>query len=349
MKRDDALQRKPIVVVEDHLYHIGEILQMLCDHAPALAAQLCLVCLDRPGPDTDAAVADWLAREPDLIVAAAVAPAAVPACDRARLVTLAPACFTDATTYCRTVAGLLRPGGLLLQDIQLSTLQFLPDERWWESIYLANTIRGMFAVAPPNGRFMSNKSGFEATFGADLFEVGFDPREVLAKHRLAEQLVPVLQRFRRRAFPLVCRLPGDDGWPRDLWLSETPQASPPPERFAELLLWRDRHGAHKLCGSQVKPRGGKTEIPLKADSRELETWRDLVDAFLADGPGLPVRTLGARLAPDGAAGAELANAAARHIHGLRARLADPGLIETQDHHYRFGAQRLIGRVAPFAD
>ncbi len=349
MKRDDALQRKPIVVVEDHLYHIGEILQMLCDQAPDLAAQLCLVCLDRPGPDTDAAVADWLARQPDLLVAAAVAPSAVPDCDRARLRTLAPVCFTDATTYCRTVAGLLRPGGLLLQDIQLSTLQFLPDERWWESIYLANTIRGMFAVAPPHGRFMSNKSGFEATFGADLFEVGFDPREVLAKHRLAEQLVPVLQRFRRRAFPLVCRLPADDGWPRDLWLSDHPDEPLRPETFADLLLWCDRHGVSKLCGAQVKPRAGKSDIPLKTDSRELETWRDLVDAFLADRPGLPVRTLGRRLAPDDAGNAEIANAAARHIHALRARLLDGSLIETQDSHYRLGARRVIGSVAPFAD
>lgn len=38
--------------------------------------------------------------------------------------------------------GMLRPGGLLLQDIQLATLGFIPPNRWWESIYLANTLRG---------------------------------------------------------------------------------------------------------------------------------------------------------------------------------------------------------------
>ena len=54
---------------------------------------------------------------------------------------------------------MLRPGGLVLQDIQLATLGFIPPDRWWESIYLANTVRGMFAENPPTCRFLSNKSG----------------------------------------------------------------------------------------------------------------------------------------------------------------------------------------------
>ncbi|CAM2005917.1 hypothetical protein [Acanthopleuribacter pedis] len=348
MNLDEGTQRKPIVVVEDHLYHIGEILQMLLSDAPEIAAQLCLVCLDRPGPDTDAAAADWLAQAPDVTVAAAVNPGVIPAADRERLVTLPPACFEDTPTYCRTVAGLLRPGGLLLQDIQLGTLRFLPDERWWESIYLANTIRGMFATLPPHCRFMSNKSGFEATFGADLFEVGFDPREVLAKHRLPELLVPVLQRFRRRTFPLLCRLPGPDGWPQELWLNDDPREPLQPQTFCDLVLWHDRRRQTKLLGTRLKTRSGKNELLLKRDTKEFETWQGLVTAFLDAGPGLPVREVGRRLAPEDAGNAEISNAAARHIHALRARLNDPTLIQTEDHHYRLGTRWTIAEVKPYS-
>jgi hypothetical protein len=123
--------------------------------------------------------ASWLERYPGLQVAAR------PEGDSAdpRRASLDPAAFEGASRSCKTVAGMLRPGGLLLQDIQLATLGFIPPDRWWESIYLANTVRGMFAGAPPACRFLSNKRGYEATFGRDLLDAGFDPRDVIRRRR----------------------------------------------------------------------------------------------------------------------------------------------------------------------
>ena len=133
-----GFHRRPIVVVEDHLYHITQLLDALSDLAPDLLAQTTVLCLERPGPDTDATVERWRADHPDLRVAAATSEG-----------TLDPQVFTSSNAFCRTLAGMLRPGGLLVQDIQLSTLTFLPVDRWWESIYLAATVRGMFPFPPP--------------------------------------------------------------------------------------------------------------------------------------------------------------------------------------------------------
>src|ERR1700730_10109485 len=62
---------RPLVIVEDHLYHMTELLDGLGE-APELVGQLTVVCLDRPGPDTRRTVAAWLADHPALQVVAAV-------------------------------------------------------------------------------------------------------------------------------------------------------------------------------------------------------------------------------------------------------------------------------------
>src|ERR1700724_3540849 len=63
--------KRPLVIVEDHLYHMTELLDGLAK-APDLVGQLTVVCLDRPGPDTRRTVAAWLAGHPALQVVAAV-------------------------------------------------------------------------------------------------------------------------------------------------------------------------------------------------------------------------------------------------------------------------------------
>src|ERR1700676_1502254 len=160
--------KRPLVIVEDHLYHMTELLDGL-GKAPDLVGQLTVVCLDRPGPDPRRTVAAWLAAHPALQVVAAVAARELPAGSSGeeatgdgttgdgatgRLRPLPAAAFTSASRLCQAVAGALRPGGLLLQDVQLSTLAFIPADRWWESIYLASTVRGMFAERPPACRFV---------------------------------------------------------------------------------------------------------------------------------------------------------------------------------------------------
>src|SRR4030095_10242769 len=100
------------------------------------------------------------------------------------------------------LASLLLPGGLLLQDVHLSTLHFIPADRWWESIYLAATVRGIFPKHQPAVRFISNKRGYTATFGRDLMDAGFDPREVMDKAELDTVVVPSIASDLSVRFPL---------------------------------------------------------------------------------------------------------------------------------------------------
>ena len=58
--------RRPLVVVEDHLHHVSELLDVLSE---AEIRQTTVVCLDRPGPDTTRITAS-LERYPGLQVAA---------------------------------------------------------------------------------------------------------------------------------------------------------------------------------------------------------------------------------------------------------------------------------------
>ena len=65
--------RRPLVAVEDHVYHISELLRAIQRTSHDLLESLTVVCLDRVGPDTDAAVQDWLNGYPEIQVAARLA------------------------------------------------------------------------------------------------------------------------------------------------------------------------------------------------------------------------------------------------------------------------------------
>jgi ABC-type arginine/histidine transport system permease subunit len=56
----------------------------------------------------------------------------------------------------------------------------------------------MFAKRQPAVRFVSNKRGYSATFGRDLMDAGFDPREVMDKVELERVILPSAL---RRALP----------------------------------------------------------------------------------------------------------------------------------------------------
>jgi hypothetical protein len=312
--------RRPLVVVEDHLHHVSELLEVLSE---AEIRQTTVVCLDRSGPDTTRITVSWLERYPGLQVAARTGGAG-----------LDPAVFEEASRFCKTVAGMLRPGGLLLQDIQLATLDFIPPDRWWESIYLANTVRGMFAGTPPACRFLSNKRGYEATFGRDLVDAGFDPRDVMDKSDLRGMVVPVVRSYLSRAFPLVLQIPGAP----DAAVAKTEEDRREIESELDLVIWQGEPveiGGRLLDGKR---------LAFKAGSQEAVTWLELIADRLEGGEGLPVVDVGARIAPEGAGRAEITNLAARHVHGLRGRLKDGGAIVTAHHAYRLGDGVRAGKV-----
>jgi hypothetical protein len=337
---ESGFARRPVVAVEDHLHHVSELLDAL--GASGLLEQVTAVCLDRPGPDTDRAVERWLAC-PGLQVAASWAGPAPPA--DPRFLPLDRTLFEDPNRFSRAVAGLLRPGGLLIQDVQLSTLRFLPADRWWESIFLASTVRGMFADRPPACRFLSNKRGYQATFGRDLLEAGFDPRDVLDKSELASVVVPVIRSFLERSFPLVLRFaPGEEGAPQTRALARAEPERLEVERELDLVLW-SLDPAAELGGRLVEGPPG-SRLSLKPGSQEAATWAGLLEDRLAGGDGLPVVEVGRRLAPEDAGKAEMTNLAARHLHVLRGRLQDGGAIVTLHHAYRLSDRLRVGRVIP---
>jgi hypothetical protein len=358
----EGFARRPLVVVEDHLYHMTELLERLGGRAP-LYDQMTAVCLDRPGPDTTRTVAAWLAACPGLQVVAATEAAAANRPERlglpgaARFQPLPPEAFTQAHRLCQTVAAALRPGGLLLQDIQLATLAFIPADRWWESIYLASTVRGMFAERPPACRFISNKRGYEATFGRDLLDAGFDPREVIDKNDLDRAVVPTLRRHLDRAFPLLLRLaaPGRPAW--ELRVARAGAERDAVEGELDLVLWSTGDGLRELGGravaapaaSATPAAGGGTagdaarrRLTCKPGNQEAVTWRALLHDRVTGGAGLAVVDVGSRLAAAEAGRPEITNVAARHIHTLRSRLADPAAILTAHHSYRLAEHLAVG-------
>jgi hypothetical protein len=338
--------RRPLVVAEDHLHHVSELLEALAAADPGLLALTAVLCLDRPGPDTARLVERWLDAYPALQVAASLGPGGARPGESRRMA-LDPAVFADANRCAKTLAGMLRPGGLLLQDIQLETLSFIPRDRWWESIYLASTVRGMFAENPPTCRFLSNKRGYEATFGRDLIDAGFNPRDVMDKSELGERVVPVVRSYLDRAFPWKLEIAQAGLRPSEAAVAKTEEDRGEVESELDLVVWP---GGSEIGGRLLAGLPGETDrrrLALKAGSQEAATWLALVADRLEDGPGVPVLEVGQRIAPEGAGRAEITNLAARHVHGLRSRLANAagtsGIV-TAHHAYRLAEGLRVGRV-----
>lgn len=333
-----ARSRRPLVVVEDHFPHVEQILELLLERAPELLPRTTVLCLDRPGPDTQAAVESWARSFPEVHVVADV-----PSTDPAGHQSLPAAALHKAPAFAKTVASLLAPRGVLLQDIQLQTLRFVPADQWWETIFLANTVRGMVADRAPRCIFMSNKRGFDATFGKELISVGFDPRDVLHKDELGDTLVPLLTRYLLEAFPRTLERSDRD---LDQWLTADEDDELRVGDELDLVLWDHRSAKLGLGGRLVGAQGGRVE--LASDGHEAITWRALVGAYLRGEPGIPTHELGERVGPEGALRAEQGNAAARHVWTLRKRLRkhprDSDALLTVDHHYRLADELRVGWV-----
>jgi hypothetical protein len=323
--------RRPVVFVEDHLYHTAEALHAMAARESDLLSLVTVCAIDRPGPDTDAAVSEWLERFP------AAQLAAVTGHTHQRLKALTTTDLASLPAFSGVVASLLRPGGLLVQDVQLTTLPFVPADRWWQSIFVATTVRGILAARAPAVRFLSNKRGYAATFGRDLADAGFDPRDVLEKSEVATVGAPALATLVDRLFPRSGRVRFADGPARAIRVANADR--PDFESVLDVVLWPVTEGVD-VGGNAVKP------VTLRAGSHEMATWAALVDDRLAGGAGLSVLAVGERVGPPDAERAELTNLAARHIHTVRSRLRDAGDLATVQHAYRLAERVSVARVTP---
>jgi len=330
-----VFERRHVVAVEDHLYHTTEMLEAMARTSPAMLAWTTVCAIEEPGNDTTSTVDGWLRRFDRIQIAARVDHRDLTKDHRARLFALEASHLVDVPSFARTVASLLIPGGVLVQDVHLSTLHCIPSDRWWDSIYVAATVRGMFPRRQPAVRFVSNKRGYSATFGRDLMDAGFDPREVMDKVELERVILPSVERDIDERFPLeltasdraiATPIAADDESRRDL------------EARLDLVEW-DTAGRVELGGRLLD-----APVVFRAGSSEGLTWQQLIAERLSGGPGVPVADVGQRLAEPGAERAEISNLAARHVHALRARLSNPGAIVTASHAYRIVPEVTAGRV-----
>src|SRR5215211_6417906 len=123
-----GFERRHVVSVEDHLYHTNEMLEAMARTAPAMLAWTTVCTIDDPGADTTSAVDGWLRRFGDVQVAARVGPGELPPDYAARLFRIEPSDLVDVPSFARMVASLLLAGGVLVQDVHLSTLHCIPSD-----------------------------------------------------------------------------------------------------------------------------------------------------------------------------------------------------------------------------
>src|SRR4051812_7722181 len=127
-----GVERRHVVTVEDHLYHTAELLQAMARVSGDLLRWTTVCTIDEPGPDTSAAIAAWLRAYDGVQVAARVDPREMPRELAARVFPIGDAHLAEPSAFARMAASLLLPGGILVQDVHLSTLRFIPADRWWE-------------------------------------------------------------------------------------------------------------------------------------------------------------------------------------------------------------------------
>jgi len=330
-----GVERRHVVSVEDHLYHTAELLQAMARVCPDLLAWTTVCAIDDPGPDTIAAIAGWLGEYTTVQIAARVDPRELPPEHSGRVIPIAMSQLAEPSALAKLLASLLLPGGLLLQDVHLSTLHFIPADRWWESIYLAATVRGIFPKHQPAVRFISNKRGYTATFGRDLMDAGFDPREVMDKAELDAVVVPSIASDVDVRFPLELT---SSGRPHGVPVAAHDDSRHEIEKSLDLVEW-DVSGRVELGGRLLAG-----PVTFRTGSHEALTWQRLIDDRITSGTGVPVADVGQRLAEAGAERAEISNLAARHIHALRARLSSSSAIVTANRAYALDPAVTVGRI-----
>ena len=87
-------------------------------------------------------------------------------------------------------------------------------------------------------RFLSNKRGYAATFGRELMDAGFDPREVMDKTEIEAVVLPTLTSLLARAFPLTLDGRTDLGARRTWMVADSEAERQEIEDVFDLLVWQ---------------------------------------------------------------------------------------------------------------
>lgn len=336
-----TFEPRPVVVIEDHFHHISQLTQAIKKKSPAVFDSLTIVCLEKPGPDTTASVIDLLNSYRSLQVAAAIEVDQLDPEQVARVSIIRNNLFHDQQEYCKWIASLIRPEGLLIQDIELETLEFIPREKWWETTFLATTVRGIFGPGNLNCCFFSNKRGYEATFGAELLAAGHDPRDVLNKNEMEQMVVPKISRFLKDQFPWsLNRTVIGQSTIHSARITQSDSERKRIESSLDLVVWPMVNQLTRIGGVALS---GEPGISLNGESNEAMTWNELARSAFGL-TRVTTAAIGQRIAPAGASKAETTNAAARHIHALRKRLVDSNAIVTVDSQYRLTEGLSLGIV-----
>ena len=210
---------------------------------------------------------------------------------------------------------------------------------------LSSTVRGIVGERAPKCAFISNKRGYEATFGAELLAAGHDPRDVLNKYETDRIVIPFLQRHIAKEFPWLLewrKLANSDGLGSCLVNSDEEEKAEL-ESQLDIVLWQEKNQVAAI-GGKAFVSTKKNALTLSVPGNEYETWRQLINAHLVNSEGVDVQTVGQRTAPNGALRAEITNSAARHIHTLRKRLQNPQDIVTAQGHYQLANHLSAGIV-----
>jgi len=351
---------RPVVVVEDRYQHLIKLAEALQTHAPRVRGRVTYVCL-QDGPDTAAEVERWLTqRDLDLQVAVLEDSLAAGLFNKhpKQLRLLPPqVCLSpDWDSYSSSLEQLVRPGGVVLQDVELSPLEFARG-RPWLSVRAAGTVQATFKARkkdPPILWFMSNKSIHFASLKDALLSVGCDlSRQFFDKKKETWSLIAAAIASHCDRFPLLW-LETSRGEQRVIGVDERQDVC----SELDIVVWL---GGFGKCIVEGRLFDKSIELE-RGTSNQLAAWVHLVRARIEGRDGVPtivfgslrgledapwrgVNQLAIDLSREGQSKSKDYNPSSRLAYKMKEALRDKNALDGGEHLYSLGdAVAVVGIV-----